>query len=280
MKRRHLSLIKHSQYSIDNLAYSHGQGGAYEPSIHHGSYEGHPYEPNQAEDYDYVDDTRPMLEHQQSNVSAVSIPIPQAVPTWATVKTVSLFRGNLVLNCPVPMKLYSSLSAEQQELQEEMKFMRYSAATCDPANFVSNRFTLRQKLFATPRDTELFIVVTMYNEEDFLLARTLVGVFQNINYMEKSRKKDMWGEGSWKKIVVCIVSDGAAKINPKAKALLAALGVYQADIEKGKVNKDNTVAHVFEVCCWIAMTKLSLMLVVHNANGTGCQGRVCTRAKG
>lgn len=88
----------------------------------------------------------------------------------------------------------------------------------------------------------------MYNEEDFLLARTLVGVFQNINYMEKSRKKDMWGEGSWKKIVVCIVSDGAAKINKKAKALLAALGVYQADIEKGKVNNDKTVAHVFEVC--------------------------------
>jgi chitin synthase len=248
LKRRECISNQYSQYSIDNLAYSHGQSGAYEPSIHHERYDGQPYEPNQAEDHVYDDDTRPMLEQQQSNTSRVSIPIPVEVPQWATVKTVSLYRGNLVLNCPVPMKLYSSLSVEQQQLQEEMKFMRYSAATCDPAKFVSNRFTLRQKLFATPRDTELFIVVTMYNEEDFLLARTLVGVFQNINYMEKSRKKDMWGEGSWKKIVVCIVSDGAAKINKKAKALLAALGVYQADIEKGKVNNDKTVAHVFEVC--------------------------------
>jgi chitin synthase len=248
LKRREYISNQYSQYSIDNLAYSHGQSEAYESSIHHERYDDQPYEPNQAENPVYDDDSQPMLEQQQYNASSDSIPVPEEVPRWATIKTVSLYRGNLVLNCPVPMKLYSSLSVEQQEQKEEMKSMRYSAATCDPANFVSNRFTLRQKLFATPRDTELFIVITMYNEEDFLLARTLVGVFQNINYMEKSRKKDMWGEGSWKKIVVCIVSDGAAKINQKAKALLAALGVYQADIEKGTINDVKTVAHIFEVC--------------------------------
>lgn len=39
--------------------------------------------------------------------------------------------------------------------------MRYTAATCDPKDFASQGYTLRQQLLE--RDTELFIVLTMYN---------------------------------------------------------------------------------------------------------------------
>lgn len=39
--------------------------------------------------------------------------------------------------------------------------MRYTAATCDPKDFVGEGYTLRQQMLG--RKTELFIVLTMYN---------------------------------------------------------------------------------------------------------------------
>jgi chitin synthase len=174
--------------------------------------------------------------------------VEEKSPNWSTIKEVSGFRGNLVLDCPVPQKLLDQLSPEQKELSEYTR-MRYTAATCDPVEFLTERYTLRQTLYSQPRAVELFIVVTMYNEDEILLARTLVGVIQNINYMEKMDKKDMWGTGSWRKIVVCIVSDGIAKINPRSAALLAGLGVYQEGIAKGTINKKATAAHIYEVYC-------------------------------
>jgi hypothetical protein len=44
---------------------------------------------------------------------------------------------------------------------KEFTHMRYTAATCDPKDFVGEGYTLRQQLFG--RKTELFIVLTMYN---------------------------------------------------------------------------------------------------------------------
>lgn len=39
--------------------------------------------------------------------------------------------------------------------------MRYSAVTCDPNDFAASNYTLRPQLMN--RQTELFIVMTMYN---------------------------------------------------------------------------------------------------------------------
>lgn len=124
--------------------------------------------------------------------------------------------------------------------------MRYTAATCDPAEFYEDRFTLRQKLFAKPRHTELFIVVTMYNEDDLLFGRTLSGVFKNIEYMCQRKNSKTWGPDAWKKIVVCVVSDGRAKINPRTKAVLSGMGVYQDGIAKQQVNGKDVTAHIYE----------------------------------
>jgi hypothetical protein len=118
---------------------------------------------------------------------------------------------------------------------------------CDPSEFYDERFTLRQRLFAKPRHTELFIVVTMYNEEDELFARTMSGVIKNIEYMNSRTKSSTWGGEAWKKIVVCVVSDGRAKINPRTRAVLAGMGVYQDGIAKQRVNGKNVTAHVYEV---------------------------------
>ena len=173
-------------------------------------------------------------------------PSPAPIKRWKTVKEVQLFEGNLVLDCPVPPRLLNQVPHVQPPDRDEYTHMRYSAATCDPSNFWENRFKLRQQLFAAPRHTELFICITMYNEEDELFARTLIGVMKNIEYMNSRTSSKTWGKEAWKKIVVCVVSDGRAKINPRTRAVLAALGVYQEGIAKQQVNGQDVTAHIYE----------------------------------
>lgn len=98
---------------------------------------------------------------------------------------VQLYNGNLVLDCQVPPKLLERVPRKDDR---EFTHMRYTAVTCDVSNFSSlvseeeslilisglvscsqpdeflnERYSLRQILYETPRRTELFIVLTMYN---------------------------------------------------------------------------------------------------------------------
>ena len=86
----------------------------------------------------------------------------------------------------------------------------------------------------------------MYNEDDFLFARTMIGIFKNIEFMCSRNSSKTWGKDAWKKIVVCIVSDGRAKINERTKGVLAGLGVYQDGIAKQQVNGKDVTAHIYE----------------------------------
>ena len=81
-------------------------------------------------------------------------------------------------------------------------------------------------------------MVTMYNEDDVLFARTMIGVFKNIEYMcsMKGKHNGLWGPDGWKKIVVCIVVDGRAKLDPRTRAVMTALGVYQHGVGVQEVN--------------------------------------------
>jgi chitin synthase len=203
-------------------------------------------DPHDAHDHDLDHD---LDEHPDNPFHDEPAPAstPAPIKRWKTVKEVQLFKGNLVLDCPIPPRLLNQVPHAQPPERDEFTHMRYSAATCDPADFDAERFTLRQKLFAKPRHTELFIVVTMYNEEDELFARTMMGVIKNIEYMNSRTNSKTWGKDAWKKIVVCVVSDGRAKINPRTRAVLAALGVYQDGIAKQQVNGKDVTAHIYEV---------------------------------
>ncbi|KAF9158081.1 Chitin synthase, class 1, partial [Actinomortierella ambigua] len=77
---------------------------------------------------------------------------------YKTKKTVRLTDGNLVLDCPVPDHYL-----RRQKIQDGVEFthMRYTAVTCDPNDFQDENYTLRPAMWS--RETELFIVVTMYN---------------------------------------------------------------------------------------------------------------------
>ncbi|KAI0836648.1 glycosyltransferase family 2 protein [Hypoxylon sp. FL0890] len=261
-------------HSIDDLSqgpYSHSQGGypseySVNPEQHHDAYYNQPYEPHPTgtpfsdqHGYDY-DDQGPML--TQNDPYAQGQPQepyqddpyrqqPAApIKRWKTVKQVLLYKGNLVLDCPVPPRLLKQISHGPRD---EFTHMRYTAATCDPDNFYSENFTLRQILFESPRKTELFIVITMYNEDDILFARTMIGVLKNVEYMCSRKESKMWGPDAWKKIVVCVVSDGRAKINPRTRALLSGMGVYQEGIAKQQVNGKDVTAHIYEYTTQVGM---------------------------
>ncbi|CRK39802.1 hypothetical protein BN1708_008028, partial [Verticillium longisporum] len=263
--------------SVDNLSRNSPfadphQRGPYQtdyavnPEAHHDAYYNQPYEPTPMEGaplgydpgqpgYDH-DDLRPMLPHQDSHASEPyqDQPTPQGagggIKRWKTVKQVLLYRGNLVLDCPVPPRLLNQLPHGERD---EFTHMRYSAATCDPDHFYEENFTLRQRLFSKPRHTELFIVVTMYNEDEILFARSMIGVFKNIEYMCNRKESKTWGKDAWKKIVVCVVSDGRSKINPRTRALLAGMGVYQEGIAKQQVNGKDVTSHIYEYTTQVGM---------------------------
>ncbi|KFH65912.1 chitin synthase [Podila verticillata NRRL 6337] len=161
-----------------------------------------------------------------------------------TTKKVKLTSGNLVLDCPVPSKLLKSLKYQDGE---EFTHMRYTAATCDPNDFLAENYTLRPLIVDDhPRETELFIVMTMYNEDEVLFTRTMHGVMKNIRHLTTRDRSRTWGPDAWKKVVVCIVSDGRSKIHQKTLNVLAAMGVYQDGVAKNIVNDKPVTAHIYE----------------------------------
>jgi chitin synthase len=135
-------------------------------------------------------------------------PPPRQPRRYKTMKRVELTNGNLVLDCPVPPRLLATLP---NKTDREFTHMRYSAATCDPSDFKKERFSLRQVLYEQPRQTEMFIVITLYNEDDELFLRTMHGVMKNIAHLCSRSRSKTWGKEGWRKVVVCIVADGRQK---------------------------------------------------------------------
>ncbi|KAF9269343.1 glycosyltransferase family 2 protein [Marasmius fiardii PR-910] len=180
--------------------------------------------------------------------------IPQRVPRrYKTIKKVELFHGNFVLDNPVPSKLLDLFPPSVQN-DREFTHMRYSAATCDPNDFKDSGFTLRQVHYDPPRRTELFIVMTMYNEDEELFCRTMHGVMKNIAHLCKRDRSKTWGKEGWKKVVVCIVSDGRQKINSRTLSVIAAMGAYQDGVAKNLVNGKPVTAHIYEFTSQISVT--------------------------
>ncbi|OJJ33817.1 hypothetical protein ASPWEDRAFT_112950 [Aspergillus wentii DTO 134E9] len=309
-------LLDQPTYSVEGIHNSYGHNEVYEghpgheyslnPEAHHDAYYTQPYQPTVTpqEDYDIgqyhethqPDDRVPILhqpenpfgpdpygdeyaEDYQDDPTIAPTPSPAPLRRWKTVKEVQLFNGNLVLDCPIAPKLLNQVPHAEPPGRDEFTHMRYSAATCDPNDFFEERFTLRQKLFAKPRHTELFIVVTMYNEDDFLFARTMIGVFKNIEYMCSRTSSKTWGKDAWKKIVVCVISDGRAKINPRTRAVLAGLGVYQDGIAKQQVNGKDVTSHIYEYTTQMGLELKGQQVSVKPRSGPPVQMIFCLKEK-
>ncbi|MCJ1241686.1 Chitin synthase, class 2 [Varicellaria rhodocarpa] len=165
-------------------------------------------------------------------------------------KEVRLINGELILECKIPTILYSFLPRRDEI---EFTHMRYTAVTCDPDDFVLKGYKLRQNIGSTARETELFICITMYNENEIDFTRTMHGVMRNISHFCSRLKSRTWGKDGWQKIVVCIVSDGRRKVHPRTLDALAAMGIYQDGIAKNLVNQREVTAHVYEYTTQVSL---------------------------
>lgn len=165
-------------------------------------------------------------------------------------KEVRLINGELILECKIPTILHSFLPRRDEV---EFTHMRYTAVTCDPDDFVLRGYKLRQNIGSTMRDTELFICITMYNEDEIDFTRTMHGVMRNVAHFCSRSKSRTWGKDGWQKIVVCIVSDGRRKVHPRTLDALAAMGVYQDGIAKNLVNQREVTAHVYEYTTQVSL---------------------------
>lgn len=165
-------------------------------------------------------------------------------------KEVRLINGELILECKIPTILHSFLPRRDEV---EFTHMRYTAVTCDPDDFVLRGYKLRQNIGSTMRDTELFICITMYNEDEIDFTRTMHGVMRNVAHFCSRSKSRTWGKDGWQKIVVCIVSDGRRKVHPRTLDALAAMGIYQDGIAKNLVNQREVTAHVYEYTTQVSL---------------------------
>ncbi|ORX96279.1 chitin synthase 2 [Basidiobolus meristosporus CBS 931.73] len=157
------------------------------------------------------------------------------------LKHIELTSGNLVLDCPVPDKVLASAIHKEQR---EFTHMRYTAVTCEPDQFTFSKYTLRQVLYGRP--VEIFIVMTMYNEDENLFIKTFSGVIKNIRHLCSKDRNGVWGKEGWTKVVVCIVADGRTKVHPRVLKVLSAMGVYQDGIAQSSVNGKGVTAHLYE----------------------------------
>lgn len=211
-----------------NVSFNNGPGPR--PNMNNGSFSNGP-NPN-----------GPPRNGQVQVTSKVTTTTTQQARPKKTQISVELYKGNYVVNCPVSKNVIKNGVYDGKS--EEFGYCRYTAATCkDPDTFKEDNFTLRQKIWN--RRTELFIVLTMYNEDEILFARSMTSVMRNIGYMCRENKHK-WTKQGWQNIVVCIVSDGRKKINAKVLDSLEIMGVYQKDVMKNQVNGKDVTAHIFE----------------------------------
>ncbi|QRW21366.1 chitin synthase [Rhizoctonia solani] len=166
-----------------------------------------------------------------------------------TKKRVPLTAGHLVIELPIPDRLVLPKRGT-----EEMMTTRYTAVTCDPDDFESSQYSLRQNLYG--RSTELFIAITMYNEDEVLFCRTLYGVMKNISHLCSRRSSMTWGPDSWKKVVVCIIADGRKHVHPECwivyqlwESTKEKLGGHMKNIVADK----EVTAHLFEYTTSVAL---------------------------
>ncbi|KAK9464315.1 chitin synthase-domain-containing protein [Lipomyces arxii] len=158
----------------------------------------------------------------------------------------------------VPSAVKNGIERQYRDLESgasEFTHMRYTAASCDPDEFIGNGYTLRQKMY--DRKTELLIAITYYNEDKVLTARTLHGVMRNIREICRLKRTRFWHSNgpAWQKIVVSLIFDGIDPCDKLVLDMLATIGLYQDGVMRKDIDGHETVAHIFEYTTQFCVTE-------------------------
>ncbi|RIB27717.1 Glycosyltransferase Family 2 protein [Gigaspora rosea] len=198
-------------------------------------------------DHDNIDNIdNKTIDTNCDSIDSVSIEIDPKESNTIT-KRIELINGNLVINCPIPLDLLLNISNKSSK---EFTHTRYTACTSKPNNFKNENYILRQTEFDLLRQTEIFIEIAIHDEDQIQLSNTLYGVMENIAYLCSLKDSKIWGKDGWKKVVICIISNGH---DDNILTYLTALGVYQDNIAKTRVNNKVIKAHIFEYTTQISI---------------------------
>jgi chitin synthase len=69
---------------------------------------------------------------------------------------------------------------------------------------------------------------------------------KNIAYLCKCDCSKTWGKDGWKKVVICIISDGYQKVNSQMLSIITAMGTYYKGIATNVINRKLVGAYIYE----------------------------------
>ena len=178
-------------------------------------------------------------------------------------------QSSAMFNSASTVPIMKDLSNLSKIESTEFTHMRYTAATCDPYEFLEqNGYSLRVSEYKRP--TEILIAITYYNEDIILTARTLYGVMKNVRDICNMKKSKFWNKDipAWKKIVICLVFDGIDPADPQVLDFLSTIGCYQDGVMKRSIDGKETVCHIFEYTSQVTVTP-DQKLVQPGKDGSG-----------
>jgi chitin synthase len=125
---------------------------------------------------------------------------------------------------------------------DQFTHLRYTCCVSPkPITFTADGYRLQ--CFEKGYRIKCLHVVTMYNEDDKELMRTLRGTCQNLQHMSKIEGPDVW-----KKFAVVIVIDGRTKANKETLNYAAANGFFNPDLMEEALGQSDLhpTMHIFE----------------------------------
>ncbi|PSC74218.1 chitin [Micractinium conductrix] len=150
---------------------------------------------------------------------------------------------------PVAPEVYRDLLWEDVDVADpsEYTFCRYTPITTEDArDFGSDGYSLRvQHRFS--RHIKLLICVTLYNEDQETLGKTLLGICENLEVLYRQYGRDGNKHGlDWQEVAVAIIQDGISVCDSSVLAASTVQGFYSENMQQADAVGLPTSMHMFE----------------------------------
>jgi len=150
---------------------------------------------------------------------------------------------------PVAPEVYRDLLWEDVDVADpsEYTFCRYTpVVTEDARDFGSDGYSLRVQLKFS-RHIKLLICVTLYNEDQETLGKTLLGICENLETLYRQYGRDGNKHGlDWQEVAVCIIQDGIEHVDDSVLAASTVQGFYSGNLNQADAVGLPVSMHLFE----------------------------------
>ncbi|GAB4813424.1 hypothetical protein N2152v2_000470 [Parachlorella kessleri] len=164
--------------------------------------------------------------HGDIPVGALGNPLVSAKEYYEQLK--QLRADSQVLYAVAP-EVYRDVLWEDIDVADpaEYTYCRYTPVTTEDArDFGSDGYSLRvQHKFS--RHIKLLVCVTLYNEDQDTLGKTLLGICENLEVLYRQYGRDGSKHGlDWQEVAVCIIQDGVSSCDPSVLASSTVQGFF------------------------------------------------------